>query len=114
MSKETPNKMSKEIPNALMKRDPRHAVVSYVREECLKRLRRTGSDGGPSTSASPGLPPNPKCLNDMLDTHLDPSKPIDDFENIQWLKWLMAGGPEFDLFAKKGWCFCCFFLAPSD
>ncbi|KAK7110558.1 E3 ubiquitin-protein ligase UBR3-like [Littorina saxatilis] len=75
--------MAKEIPTALMRRDPRHiAVLAYVREECLKH-------------------PSPKCLNDMLDTNLDPSKPIDDFESIQWLKWLMAGGPEFDLFAKK-------------
>lgn len=74
--------MAKE-PTALMKRDSRQAVVAYVREECLKH-------------------PNPKCLNDMLDTHLDPAKAIDDFDSIQWLKWLMAGGPEYDLFAKKG------------
>jgi len=80
--------MAKE-PSALIKRDSRHAVVAYVREECLKH-------------------PNPKCLNDMLDTHLDPTKAIDDFESIQWLKWLMAGGPEYDLFAKKGECIFCY------
>ncbi|XP_076468765.1 E3 ubiquitin-protein ligase ubr3-like [Babylonia areolata] len=73
---------SKESHTTLMKRDQRQSMVAYVRQECLKH-------------------PNPKCLNDMLDIHLDPSKSIDDYESIQLLKWLMAGGPEFDLFAKK-------------
>ncbi|KAK7479148.1 hypothetical protein BaRGS_00029589 [Batillaria attramentaria] len=74
--------MAKEVPSAVMKRDSRHSVVAYVREECLKN-------------------PNPKCLYDMLDTHLDPTKPIDDYDAITWCKWLMAGGPNYDLFAKK-------------
>lgn len=37
----------------------------------------------------------------MLDTHLDPTKPIDDYDAITWCKWLMAGGPNYELFAKK-------------
>lgn len=66
-----------------MKRESKTAVVAYVKEECLKN-------------------PNPKCLNDMLDTYLDPMKPIDDDDAITWCKWLIAGGPNYEIFAKKG------------
>lgn len=77
--------MAHDVPthSALIKRESRNAVVAYVKEECLNN-------------------PNPKYLNDMLDVYLDPTKAIDDYDSITWCKWLIAGGPNYDLFAKKG------------
>ncbi|XP_014668803.1 PREDICTED: E3 ubiquitin-protein ligase UBR3-like [Priapulus caudatus] len=39
-------------------------------------------------------------LNELLDTILDPTKPINDWETIDWCRWLMAGGQTPDDFAK--------------
>ncbi|XP_072747592.1 E3 ubiquitin-protein ligase Ubr3 isoform X3 [Anoplolepis gracilipes] len=39
-------------------------------------------------------------LNELLDVLLNPSKPIDDWETIDWCKWLMAGGRTPDEFAS--------------
>ncbi|XP_070516369.1 E3 ubiquitin-protein ligase Ubr3 isoform X1 [Cardiocondyla obscurior] len=50
----------------------------------------TGRDTG-------GCPP---YLNELLDVLLNPSKPIDDWETIDWCKWLMAGGRTPDEFAS--------------
>lgn len=52
----------------------------------------TGRDAG-------GCPP---YLNELLDVLLNPSKPIDDWETIDWCKWLMAGGRTPDEFASTG------------
>ncbi|XP_011496807.1 PREDICTED: E3 ubiquitin-protein ligase UBR3 [Ceratosolen solmsi marchali] len=42
----------------------------------------------------------PHHLNELLDILLIPSKPIDDWETIDWCKWLMAGGRTPDEFAN--------------
>ncbi|XP_012275050.1 E3 ubiquitin-protein ligase Ubr3 isoform X2 [Orussus abietinus] len=42
----------------------------------------------------------PQHLNELLDILLNPSKPIDDWETIDWCKWLMAGGRTPDEFAN--------------
>uniref|UniRef100_A0A2C9KCF7 E3 ubiquitin-protein ligase n=1 Tax=Biomphalaria glabrata TaxID=6526 RepID=A0A2C9KCF7_BIOGL len=65
----------------LMKREKR-AVAVYLKEESSKSN-------------------NTKPLNDHLDTILDPNKPIDDFESIDFCKWIIAGGLTFEDFAKK-------------
>lgn len=52
----------------------------------------TGRDTG-------GCPP---YLNELLNVLLNPSKPIDDWETIDWCKWLMAGGRTPDEFASTG------------
>ncbi|KAG5323686.1 UBR3 ligase, partial [Pseudoatta argentina] len=52
----------------------------------------TGRDTGTNT--------NPPYLNELLDVLLNPSKPIDDWETIDWCKWLMAGGRTPDEFAN--------------
>ena len=44
----------------------------------------------------------PENLNKLLDKLLDPSKPLKEFETIEWLKWLMAGGCTPDEFAATG------------
>ncbi|XP_043254590.1 E3 ubiquitin-protein ligase Ubr3 [Colletes gigas] len=40
----------------------------------------------------------PQHLNELLDILLNPAKPIDDWETIDWCKWLMAGGKTPDEF----------------
>lgn len=41
-------------------------------------------------------------LNELLNVLLNPSKPIGDWETIDWCKWLMAGGHTPDEFASTG------------
>lgn len=43
-----------------------------------------------------------KVLNQLLDILLDPRKSISDQENVDWLKWLVAGGYAPDEFAVLG------------
>lgn len=44
----------------------------------------------------------PQNLNELLDIFLSPTKAIDDWETIDWCKWLMAGGRTPTEFAKTG------------
>lgn len=44
----------------------------------------------------------PQHLKEVLDNLLNPIKPIDDWETIDWCKWLMAGGRTPDEFASTG------------
>lgn len=69
----------------LMKGKPRAAV--YIHAEC-------------SNPAGTGT--HPKHLDEMLDIILSPSKPIDDWDTIDWCKWLMAGGRTPDEFSNTG------------
>ena len=41
-------------------------------------------------------------LNDLLDILLSPHKPINDWETLDWIKWLMAGGRTPDEFSTTG------------
>ena len=41
-------------------------------------------------------------LNDLLDCVLDTKSSIDDFENIDWCRWLIAGGVTYEEFTKTG------------
>ncbi|XP_077515931.1 ubr3 ubiquitin ligase isoform X2 [Amblyomma americanum] len=43
---------------------------------------------------------NPRQLNELLDIILDPRKPIDIWDTIDWCKWLMAGGKTPDEFSQ--------------
>lgn len=42
------------------------------------------------------------CLNYVLDVILNPEKNIDNLDNIEWCKWLIAGGRTPDEFASIG------------
>ena len=74
--------MSKE-PTSLMKIYNKESLAAYIKNICIENS-------------------NPMRLNEILDTYLDPGKPINDDECINTLKCLMAGGPDFGVFAKKG------------
>ncbi|KAL3273068.1 hypothetical protein HHI36_014523 [Cryptolaemus montrouzieri] len=43
---------------------------------------------------------SPRHLNEVLDNLLNPAKPIDEWETIDWCKWLMAGGRTPDEFSS--------------
>lgn len=47
---------------------------------------------------------NTKCLNDVLDNLLNPAIPIDEWDTIDWCKWLIAGGNTPDEYANTGQC----------
>lgn len=44
----------------------------------------------------------PQHLGPLLDVLLNPSKNIDDWETIDWCRWLIAGGRTPDEFATVG------------
>lgn len=45
---------------------------------------------------------SPQHLNEVLDNLLNPAKAIDEWETIDWCKWLMAGGRTPDEFSSTG------------
>lgn len=47
----------------------------------------------------------PLHLNEVLDNLLNPAKAIDEWETIDWCKWLMAGGRTPDEFSSTGLTF---------
>ena len=76
---------SSEMPSgsvALSKRSKR-SVATYFKGECGKQC-------------------NPQKLHDFLEHILSPTRPIDEFETIDWCKWLIAGGSTFEEFSKTG------------
>ena len=66
-----------------MKRGKR-TVAHYVKSECLMK--------------APGQPQLAALLNFFLDCN----KSIDDYDTLDWCKWLISGGETFDEFAKTG------------
>ena len=70
---------------ALLKRSKRSVAVS-MKSECHKQA-------------------DSQKLVDFLNTLLDPEKrgkQIDDYETLDWCRWLIAGGNTFEEFAKTG------------
>lgn len=70
---------------ALLKRSKRSVAVQ-IKSECL---RQTDS----------------QKLLDLLDHLLNPEKPIDEYETLDWLRWLISGGSTFEEFARAGTIF---------
>lgn len=61
----------------------KRATASYIYSDCTNKT-------------------SPQHLNEVLDNLLNPVKPIEDWETIEWCKWLMAGGRTPDEFANIG------------
>lgn len=66
----------------LMRKGKRGAAV-YVQAECSRTT-------------------DPHHLKDLLSTLLNPQKPIDELETVEWIKWLVAGGKTPVEFATIG------------
>ena len=65
----------------------KRGAAAYIHAECSNRAMGSGC---------------PRHLNELLDILLNPSKAIDDWETIDWCKWLMAGGRTPDEFVNTG------------
>ncbi|KAL4222682.1 E3 ubiquitin-protein ligase ubr3 [Mactra antiquata] len=68
------------VTNSLLKRSKRSVAV-YMKTECSRQNE-------------------PQKLTDLLDYLLNPEKPIDDIETLDWCRWLISGGSTFEEFAK--------------
>jgi len=69
--------------DVLLNKGKREAAA-YVQAECSRSAR-------------------PENLHAILDSLLDPlTKPIDDWDTIEWCRWLMAGGCTPDEFSSTG------------
>nr|XP_033321626.1 E3 ubiquitin-protein ligase Ubr3 isoform X1 [Megalopta genalis] len=75
---------SKTSAHVLMNKG-KHFTAAYIYAECSKPTLDTG---------------DPQHLNELLDILLNPGKAIDDWDTIDWCKWLMAGGHTPDEFAN--------------
>ncbi|KAI8436464.1 hypothetical protein MSG28_010035 [Choristoneura fumiferana] len=73
--------MSSSTAQVLMKKGKRGAAA-YIHADCA-----SGS---------------PQHLGPLLDVLLNPSKAIDEWETIDWCRWLLAGGRTPDEFAAVG------------
>lgn len=63
-------------------------AAAHIRDQCSNT--GSGSDG------------RHRHLDELLDTLLSPGKAIDEWETIDWCKWLMAGGRTPDEFSNTG------------
>lgn len=70
---------------SMLKRSKRSVAV-YMKTECSRQNE-------------------PQKLTDLLDHLLNPEKAIDDFETLDWCRWLISGGSTFEEFAKTGFDF---------
>ena len=68
----------------LMRKGKRGAAL-YVQQECSRTT-------------------DPQHLKELLNTLLNPQKPIDELETVDWIKWLIAGGKTPVEFASNGKC----------
>lgn len=57
---------------------------------------------------------SPDHLNELLDLLLNPRKAIDEWETIDWCKWLMAGGRTPDEFSSIGKSYFIIFVVVFD
>ena len=60
-------------------------LAAYIKSECTDRAGHGGSH-----------------LGVLLDYLLDPTKGIDDDDRLDWCRALLAGGVNFETFAKTG------------
>lgn len=79
--------------HVLMKKGKRGAA-SYIHNECVNQV-------------------NSRHLSEILDILLNPAKAIDEWETIDWLKWLIAGGKTPDEYSTLGKNFDWFILPTS-
>ncbi|XP_075237272.1 ubr3 ubiquitin ligase isoform X2 [Lycorma delicatula] len=71
-----------------------HSTPAHI---LMKRGRRGAASHIHSDCSNAG---SPRLLNELLDILLNPGKNIDEWETIDWCKWLMAGGRTPDEFSS--------------
>lgn len=91
---------------ALMKRGKRGAAALIAADCCnvaatiQPQLQEEfeGSDAAATAAALSRC----KLLDNMLDVLLNPYDAIGEWNNLDWLRWLMAGGKTLDEFSSAG------------
>lgn len=89
---------------ALMKRGKRGAAA-LIATECILNVANTQeqkNDNTFDTTESSESLIRCKLLDSMLDVLLNPYDAIGEWNNLDWLRWLMAGGKTLDEFSSAG------------
>lgn len=90
---------------ALMKRGKRGAAALIAADCCnvAATLQQQQDDGGGGDAAAAASALSRcKLLDNMLDVLLNPYDAIGEWNNLDWLRWLMAGGKTLDEFSSAG------------
>lgn len=90
---------------ALMKRGKRGAAAIIAVDCCNVAAAAAQQQQGDNTSeADPAASALIRChlLDNMLDILLNPYDAIGEWNNLDWLRWLMAGGKTLDEFSSAG------------
>ncbi|XP_060847929.1 uncharacterized protein LOC132927424 isoform X2 [Rhopalosiphum padi] len=90
----------------LMKRGKRGAAA-LIAADCCNAAADTATiqqqqqdDGSGDAAAADSALTRCKLLDDMLDVLLNPYDAIGEWNNLDWLRWLMAGGKTLDEFSS--------------
>lgn len=75
-------------PAQVLMNKGKRGAAAYIHAECSNKASRLVGTA------------NQQHLNGLLDILLNPSKPIDNWETIDWCKWLMAGRRTPDEFSS--------------
>lgn len=76
-------KMGDDSPAQILMKKGRRGAAAHVHADCAN-----------NTSSA--------ILGDILDILLNPGKAIDEWETLDWMRWLMAGGRTPDEFSSIG------------
>ncbi|XP_025207566.1 uncharacterized protein LOC112603273 isoform X2 [Melanaphis sacchari] len=89
----------------LMKRGKRGAAALIAADCCNAAVdaastQQQQDDGSGDAAAADSALTRCKLLDDMLDVLLNPYDAIGEWNNLDWLRWLMAGGKTLDEFSS--------------
>lgn len=88
---------------ALMKRGKRGAAALIAADCCnIAQQQAEQDDSGSDAAAVTGTLLRCKLLDNLLDVLLSPYDAIGEWNNLDWLRWLMAGGKTLDEFSSAG------------
>lgn len=89
---------------ALMKRGKRGAAALIAADCCNEAAahQQQQNNGGGDIDAADSALIRCKLLDNMLDVLLNPYDAIGEWNNLDWLRWLMAGGKTLDEFSSAG------------
>lgn len=86
---------------ALMKRGKRGAA-ELIATDCCNVVAAAASTQRADESAVPSALVRCTLLDNLLDILLNPYDAIGEWNNLDWLRWLMAGGKTLDEFNAAG------------
>lgn len=88
---------------ALMKRGKRGVAAAIAADCCNIAQQQTEQyDTGSDAAAVTHTLLRCEVLDSMLDVLLNPYEAIGDWNHLDWLRWIMAGGKTIDEFSSAG------------